>query len=64
MVRISIDVRLKARKDFYFKPELETPAIDNSLYGYDPLNMKDLTDLSDYQVKYCNILKIIVLNIS
>ena len=32
MVRISRDVRLKARKDFYFPPELETTAIDNTLY--------------------------------
>ncbi len=32
MVRISRDVRLKARKDFYFTPELETSAIDNPLY--------------------------------
>ena len=62
MVRVSRDVRLKARKDFYFKPELETPAIDNTLMGVRPLDMKDLTDSSDYQVKYCNILKIIVLN--
>jgi hypothetical protein len=32
MVRISRDVRLKARKDFYFTPEVETAAIDNTLY--------------------------------
>lgn len=32
MVRISRDVRLKARRDFYFRPELETTAIDNTLY--------------------------------
>jgi hypothetical protein len=32
MVRISRDVKLKARKDFYFTPELETTAIENTLY--------------------------------
>jgi hypothetical protein len=32
MVRISRDVRLKARKDFYFTPEVETTAIENTLY--------------------------------
>ena len=32
MVRISRDVRLKARKDFYFTPEIETTAIENTLY--------------------------------
>jgi hypothetical protein len=33
MVRISRDVRLKASKDFYFTPELETTAvIENTLY--------------------------------
>jgi hypothetical protein len=32
MVRISRDVRLKARRDFHFTPELETTAIDNMLY--------------------------------
>jgi hypothetical protein len=32
MVRISRDVRLKARKDFYFTPEVETTAIDNTPY--------------------------------
>jgi hypothetical protein len=32
MVRISRDVRLKGRKDFYFTPELETTAIENTLY--------------------------------
>ncbi len=32
MVRISRDVKLKARKDFYFTPEIETTAIDNTLY--------------------------------
>ena len=31
MVRISRDVRLKARKDFYFTPELKTPSIENTL---------------------------------
>jgi hypothetical protein len=31
MVRIIRDVRLKARKDFYFTPELETTAIENTL---------------------------------
>jgi hypothetical protein len=32
MVRISRDVKLKARKDFYFTPEVETTtAIDNTL---------------------------------
>jgi hypothetical protein len=33
MVRISRDVRLKARRDFYFTPEVETTAvIENPLY--------------------------------
>ena len=32
MVPISRDVRLKARKDFYFTPEVETTAIENTLY--------------------------------
>jgi len=32
MVRISRDVKLKARKHFYFPPELEATAIDNTLY--------------------------------
>ena len=32
MVRISRDVKLKARKDLYFTPELETTAIENTLY--------------------------------
>jgi hypothetical protein len=32
MVRISRDVRLKARRDFHFTPELETTAIDDMLY--------------------------------
>ena len=32
MVRISRDVRLTARKDFYFTPEVETTAIENTLY--------------------------------
>jgi len=32
MVRISRDVKLKAREDFYFTPEIETTAIDNTLY--------------------------------
>jgi hypothetical protein len=34
MVRINRDVRLKARRDFYFTPELETTttAIENTLY--------------------------------
>ena len=32
MVRISRDVRLKGRKDFYLKPELETTAITNPFY--------------------------------
>jgi hypothetical protein len=32
MVRISRDVRLKARKDFYFTLEVETTAIENTLY--------------------------------
>ncbi len=31
MVRIIRDVRLKARRDFYFTPELETTAIENTL---------------------------------
>jgi hypothetical protein len=32
MVRTSRDVRLKARKDFYFTPEVETTAIEDTLY--------------------------------
>ena len=32
MVRISRDVRIKARKDFYFTLEVETTAIENTLY--------------------------------
>jgi hypothetical protein len=32
MVRISRDVRLKGRRDFYFTPEVETAAIENTLY--------------------------------
>ena len=32
MVRISRDVKLKARRDFYFTPEIETTAIDSTLY--------------------------------
>ena len=32
MVRISRDVKLKARKDFYFAPEVETTATKNTLY--------------------------------
>jgi hypothetical protein len=32
MVRISRDVRLKVRRDFYFTPETETSAIENTLY--------------------------------
>jgi hypothetical protein len=32
MVRISRDAKLKARKDFYFEPEVETAAIENTLY--------------------------------
>ena len=32
MVRISRDVRLKARKDLSFTPEVETTAIENTLY--------------------------------
>lgn len=32
MVRISRDVRLKARRDFYFAPEVETTAIEITLY--------------------------------
>jgi hypothetical protein len=32
MVRISRDVKLKARRDFYFTPEVETTAIDSTLY--------------------------------
>jgi hypothetical protein len=31
MVRISRDVKLKSRKDFYFTPEVETSAIGNTL---------------------------------
>jgi hypothetical protein len=31
MVRINRDVRLKSRRDFYFMPELETTAIENTL---------------------------------
>ena len=32
MVRISRDVKLKARKDFYFAPEVETTATENTPY--------------------------------
>jgi hypothetical protein len=32
MARLSRDVRLKARKDFYFTPELESTAIENTPY--------------------------------
>jgi len=32
MVRTSIDVKLKSRKDLYLTPELETAAIENPLY--------------------------------
>jgi hypothetical protein len=32
MVRISRDVKLKARKDFYFTPEVETTDMENALY--------------------------------
>ena len=32
MVRIIRDVKLKARRDFYFTPEIETTAIDSTLY--------------------------------
>ena len=32
MVRISRDVRLTSRKDLYFTPEVETAAIENTLY--------------------------------
>ena len=32
MVRISRDVRIKARKDFYFTLEVETTVIENTLY--------------------------------
>jgi hypothetical protein len=31
MVRISRDVKLKARKDFHFTPELETAAIEENM---------------------------------
>jgi methyltransferase-like protein len=31
MVRISRDVRLKSRKDFYFTPTVETTTIENTL---------------------------------
>lgn len=31
MVRISRDVKLKSRKDFYLTPEVETTAIGNTL---------------------------------
>ena len=44
MVRISRDVRLKARKDFYFTPEVETTAIDIHFIMVQHLSMKDLTD--------------------
>jgi hypothetical protein len=31
MVRISRDVKLKARKDFHFTPELETAAVEENM---------------------------------
>ena len=64
MARLSRDVRLKARKDFYFTPEMEIAAIEMLFIRVRRLSMKDLTNFLHYQVKYCNILKIIVLNIS
>jgi hypothetical protein len=42
MVRISRDVRLKARKNLYFTPELETPAIENPLYHGTTFEYEDL----------------------
>jgi hypothetical protein len=64
MARLSRDVRIKARKDFYFTPEMEIAAIEMLFIRVRRLSMKDLTNFLHYQVKYCNILKIIVLNIS
>ena len=42
MVRLSRDVRLKARKDCYFTPELETTAIKNPLYQSTTFQYEDL----------------------
>jgi hypothetical protein len=42
MVRISRDVRLKGRKDFYLKPELETPVITNPFYQGTMFEYEDL----------------------
>ena len=42
MVRISRDVKLKARKDCYFTPELETTAIKNPLYQSTTFQYEDL----------------------
>jgi hypothetical protein len=42
MVRISRDVRLKGRKDFYLKPELKTTAITNPFYQGTMFEYEDL----------------------
>ncbi len=42
MVRICRDVRLRARKDCYFTPELETTAIQNPLYQGTTFEYEDL----------------------
>jgi hypothetical protein len=42
MVRISRDVRLKARKNLYFTPELETTANENPVYQGTTFEYEDL----------------------
>ena len=42
MVRITRDVRLKARKNLHFTPELETAAIENPLYQGTTFEYEDL----------------------
>ena len=42
MVRICRDARLKARKNLYFTPELETTAIKNPLYQSTTFEYEDL----------------------
>jgi hypothetical protein len=42
MVRISRDVRLKARKNLYFTPELETTDTKNPVYQGTTFEYEDL----------------------
>lgn len=44
MVRISRDLKLKARNDAYFTPGVETTAIENPLYQGTTFEYEDLTD--------------------